>query len=348
MERFGWKRTQGRNAISRKQGMMVMLMACLVVGTSFGLVHADSFMDKLKEAAKKNAQKNREQQRQQQSQQQQQPQPPQQQEQQEPQQRPAAAQAGQTTTIKSFDIRDVALGMSQPEADALLRKLYPDFHVVPVNYRGYGQQWTGVLLAMPKTKNKDEVVLVDFAQPPLPRKVIAITRYKEFPSNATPSLENVESSLTEKYGQWSKGEETKRAGYRKLYGWWTNPSPNSCVNERLTATFGRLKKIIDAEGLSRVLGDAYGDPGQYVTAFREFVPLNSDVAACGKQVAAEVKHRPDQHLTPVNSMVVVVADFATLHESEVEFKQDGQELQRGKGHQRRAARWQTRSVVPVQ
>jgi hypothetical protein len=187
-----------------------------------------------------------------------------------------------------------------------------------------------VLVAMPKGKHKDEVVLVDFAQPPLPRQVIAVTRYKEFPSNATPSLENVEAGLVEKYGAWTKDEATKRAGSRKLYGWWMNQSPGSCVNERLSATFGRLKKVIDADGLSRVLGDAYGDPGQYVTPFRDYVPLKADVAACGKQVAAELHFRPDQHLSPVNKLVVVVADFATFYESEVEFSKMAKDYEQQK------------------
>ncbi len=303
--------------------ILLALMTVVILDATPAVVHAQSFMDKFKEAAKKNAEKKQKQQRQPQSQQQ----PQQQQEQKTspqqqgqgapPAERPAAA--GPLAEIRSFDIRDIALGMSQTEVKGLLHTLYPDFHIAPINYKSYGQQWTGVLIAMPKAKNKDEVVLVDFAQPPLARTVVAVTRYKEFPSNATPSLENVEASLLEKYGQWAKGEATKRAGFRKLYGWWTNPSSQSCVNERLSATFGRLKKIVDAEGLSRVLGDAYGDPGQYVTPFRDYVPLKSDVAGCGKQVAAELNYRPDQHLSPVNKMVVVVADFAKFFESEDEF-----------------------------
>jgi hypothetical protein len=209
--------------------------------------------------------------------------------------------------------------MGLAETEAALRELYPDFHVVPINYDSYGRRWTGVLAAMPKAKHKDEVVLVDLTQPPAAQTVIAVTRYKEFPADATPSLENVEGSLQEKYGPWAKGEATTRGGYRKLYGWWGNPSPRSCVDEKLSATFGRLHKIVEEDGLSRVLGDAYGDPAQYVTPFRDYVNLDPQTAACGKQVSVDLGYRPDQHLSPVNRMVAVVADFEAYRASEVAF-----------------------------
>jgi hypothetical protein len=302
--------------------MAVITPLLLVVPLS---VQAESVWDKIKAAAEKNKQQQQQQQRQPQQRQTTAPAPA------ATRTAPAAAAAGAPVQIKSFDVRDVALGMSPAEAEKILRKHYPGYHVIPLQFKGYGQEWVGVLAAMPKTKHKDEVVLVDFAQPPQARKVIAVTRYKEFPANATPSLENVEKSLVEKYGNWSKGEATTRAGYRKIYGWWTGQSRSACIDERLSATFGRLREILQSDGLSRVLGDAYGNPSQYIKPFRNYVNLKPELAACGRQVAANLDYRPDRDFSPVGKMVTVVADFGTYYESEVAFTKMAKDYEYRKG-----------------
>ena len=207
--------------------------------------------------------------------------------------------------------------MNISQAEQVLKSKYPGFHVVPINYKSYGQQWTGIMAAMPKTKHKDEVVLVDFNQPPLEDKVIAITRYKEFPANATPSLENLENSLVKKYGKWTQADATTRAGYRKIYNW--RSSQRQCIGEKLYASFGRLREIVDEGTLSRVLGDAYGDPSQYIKGFREHAELNTQTPTCQKQITVEVHYRPDQNLSPVNKLIVVVADFPAYFNSEVAY-----------------------------
>lgn len=207
--------------------------------------------------------------------------------------------------------------MNISQVEKTLRSQYPDYHVVPINYKSYGQQWTGILAAMPKAKHKDEVVLVDFTQPPLKDRAIAITRYKEYPANATPSLENLEKSLRKKYGKWTQADATTRAGYRKIYNWRASQKP--CIGEKLYASFGRLRQIVDEGTLSRVLGDAYGDPSQYITGFREHAELSAQTPFCNKQIAVEVHYRPDQNLSPVNKLITVVADFPSYYNSEVAY-----------------------------
>lgn len=222
-----------------------------------------------------------------------------------------------SSKIKSFDVTGISLGMGLGEVEENLRQKYPDYSVLPINYQGYGQKWTGILAAMPNTKHKTEVILVDFTQPPLKDKAIAISRYKEYPADATPSLENLEKSLRQKYGKWTSAETTQRAGYRKIYSW--HRGKDSCIGENLYTSFGRMKKIVDGDSLSRVLGDAYGDPSQYVTGFRDYVDLNQQTAACGRQITVEVNYRPDQQFEPVNKLIVVVANFKAYVRSEVAF-----------------------------
>lgn len=265
-----------------------------------GQVQAESFWDKLKNATQESLKK-------------------QQQQQQDSSSLQSAPAAGVSTVIKTYDIQGISLGMSTSEVEQLLRKNYPEYVVFPINYDSYGKKWTGILAAMPKTKHKDEVVLVDFTQPPLKDAAIAITRYKEFPAQATPSLENLEKSLVEKYGEWTSANATTRAGYRKIYNWWTGNAQGTCINDRLSATFGRLREILDEGSLSRVLGDSYGDPGQYVKAFRDYAQFSPQTPVCDKQVTVEINYRPDQSFSPVNKLIVVVADFPAYYDSEVEF-----------------------------
>jgi len=294
--------------LKEKEVFSVVIILVMLTAVIPDNVYAESFWDKVKAAAKKS-----------QEQQQQKQQQTQQQKQQGTAQRQAAPTSANSTKIKSYDVRGISLGMSPAEVEKVLRKRYPGYHIIPINYTGYGTKWMGVLTAMPKTKHKDEVVLVDFAQPPLKSKVISITRYKEFPANATPSLENVEKGLADKYGKWTKADATTRAGYRKIYGWWTNQKSSSCINEKLSATFGRVKEIIEEDALSRVIGDAYGDPSQYITSFRQYADLNTQTPSCGKQVTAEINYRPDQNMSPVNKLITVVADFPAFYDSEVAF-----------------------------
>jgi len=300
-------------------GLIVAMTLAMVPAHSY----AKSFWDKVKDAAKKSQQ-----QQQQNSQQQN-----------TAQQRQAAAP--NSTKIKSFDVLGISLGMDKDKVEKLLRKKYPDYHVIPINYTAFGQKWTGMIAAMPKTKHKNEVVYVDFALPPLKRKVIAITRYKEYPSNATPSLKNVEKGLTNKYGAWTKGEATTRAGYRKIYEWWMNQSPRSCVNEKLHTTFGRLREVIEEGSLSRVLGDTYGDPTQFIKPFRDYATINAQTASCGKQVTAEVIYRPDLSFSPVNKLITVVADFSAYFNSEVAFSKIGKAY-----NQRKAAGAMQKGGIP--
>jgi len=327
-------------ALSNMKKMPLILAMLLILAASPGTVHAESFLDKLKAAVEKTQQQ--QQQQTQQTQQQRQQASPQ------PQSAPAVAQpqpqqqrqvatqnqsvqtTGPVKEIKSFDIRDISLGMTPEEAEKALRKIYPDFNIVPVGFDSYGQKWIGILAAMPKTENRDEVVLVDFTQPPSALKVIAVTRYKEFPATATPSLDNVESGLIEKYGQWSKGLATTRGGYHKDYGWWTNQSQNTCIDEKLSNTWGRLKDITQKNSLSRVLGDAYGHAGRYIKPFRDYVSNDPRIASCGKQIAVNLGYRPDQTFSPVNKMITVVADYAAYYESETAFTEMAEGLEKRK------------------
>ncbi len=269
-----------------------ILLLTLAVGLA-GPAQAENLWDKLKAAAK--------------------------QAQQQSSQRSSPASAANTTQIKSFDVLGLALGMGFAEAEAVLKKKFPDYHVLPVNYRGFGQEWAGLLVAMPKTKHKSEVVLVDFTLPPLERRVIAITRYKEFPPSATPSLQNVEKGLRNKYGAWTRAELAKRGASRKIYGWWTTRQPSTCFDEKLYAQWGRLREIVDEGTLSRVLGDAYGDITQFVKPFRKFASINANTPHCGKQIIAEAGLLAQQNMVLTNKLVTVVADFPAYLQSEVAF-----------------------------
>ncbi len=221
------------------------------------------------------------------------------------------------TGIQSFDIRGVSLGMNLSTVEQVLRASYPDFDVVPINYKGYGQTWTGILAALPRGKHKHEVILVDFNQPPLEDRAIAITRYKEYPADATPSLQNLEAGLLKKYGPWSSADATTRAGYRKIYSW--RPGERACIGDKLYASYGRLRQIVDEGTVGRVLGDAYGDPSQYITAFRQHVEPGPETPACDKQIAIEVSYRPDQNPSPVNKLITVIADFPAYYDSELAY-----------------------------
>lgn len=305
---------RGSTRVGRWWPLTCLVVLCLASTAGHG---GNDFWDQLKKTIEEKQKKN---QQQQQVQQQQQKNQGQQAGQQSNQAANAVQQASiPETRIKAFDIRGLELGMDLAAVSDLLKSQYPDYAVMPLNYKSYGQQWTGVLAAMPRSKHKSEVILVDFSQPPSPARAIAITRYKEFPANATPSLENLETSLRKKYGGWTKAEPTQRGGYRKIYNWRT--TPEACIGERLYATFGRMQKIIKEDGLSRVLGDAYGDASQYVTAFREYAELNNKTPTCQKQIAVEASYRPDLNLSPVNRIVTVVADFEAYYKAEVGFSQ---------------------------
>ncbi|MEC4889191.1 MAG: hypothetical protein RI101_03945 [Nitrospira sp.] len=231
-------------------------------------------------------------------------------------------------TIKSKDVIGITIGMGVTEVKDLLSAKFPSSSNFPINFDSYGKQWIGQYASLPVAmmkknntfdKKADEVVIVDFSNPPVKQEVLAVAKYQSYPNDKTPGLLATETGLIEKYGQWDKREEKGGANY---YYWGINSQTNSsCIPLQLIDPSYRLKDLVRGESAQAVICQAYGTWGQCIKPVRNYISLDLSLKGCGVQAAAYVRFTSKQskEVSPVTEIATFVVDLNRLYDSEIAF-----------------------------
>lgn len=179
-----------------------------------------------------------------------------------------SASSSAAHALKSNDVMGIAIGMSVTEVKKLLNDKFPSNSNFPIDFDSYGKQWIGQYVSLPAwmikknnvfDKKANEVVAIDFSNPPLKQEVLAVAKFQSYPNDKTPSLSATETGLIEKYGQWDKKDERGATIY---YFWGRNPS---CIPIQLLEVIDlccRLKELVRGDSSQSVICQAYGVWGQ--------------------------------------------------------------------------------------
>ncbi len=114
-----------------------------------------------------------------------------------------AAPPGGVIGSKLPDTNGVHLGMTQDEAIAVMRRLYPDHLTIYYDKAPTGAVWTGRLSGTTDVScpNGCETMEVALSMPPSPVQVVAIQRTINLAAGKQPTLDNTIASLRQKYGK---------------------------------------------------------------------------------------------------------------------------------------------------
>jgi hypothetical protein len=231
-------------------------------------------------------------------------------------------------TLKSNDVFGISLGMNIDEVKSALAERLPSSSNFPINFDAYGSKWIGLYVSLPAAvtksdnnfnKKADEVVIVDFAYPPSKQEVLAVTKFKSYPKDKTPSLMATEKSLIDKYGPWSKVTENRGSNY---YYWGLDQkSGNSCVPVQLADPMYRLSDLVRAEGSQAVICQAYGKWSQCIKPVRTYFTANMPLKGCGVQAAASVRFiaKESKDVSPVSEIETFIVDLNKMADNEAAF-----------------------------
>lgn len=247
-------------------------------------------------------------------------------------------------TLKTNDVMGIRVGMSVKMVGRELNNKFPSFSNFPIQYKGYGHQWTGIYASLPPnmTKNNhtlsekaNEATIVDFSTPPLSQKVIAVERYKRFPINKTPSLLAVEKDLREKYGPWRHMTHSDTAGIENYYFWGPlSAGKQACLDSSIVAPYNRFQDLIN-NGSNSVYcqnADTYNGWGLCIKPVSKYLNFQSLSNKCGTQAAAYVGYewKGSKATSPVTEIVTFVIDVKKMLNSEKSFSKLAKKYNRSK------------------
>lgn len=250
-----------------------------------------------------------------------------------------SVRASSASGSTSRDVAGIKIGMGVADAKKALQAKSRSSAQLPINFDSYGRKWTGMYLSIPAevakidnrfNKKSDEVVVVDFSNPPAAQKVLAVQRYKRYPKDKTPSLAATESGLIEKYGQWDMVKTDRGANY---YYWGRSAKTGAtCIPVKLVDPGYRLDDFIDAETSRAVICQGYGTWGQCIKPVRDYLDFNSALAGCGVQIAAYVRYlnKETKETSPVSEIGTFIADLSGAAASENAFSEMARQYENNK------------------
>lgn len=243
------------------------------------------------------------------------------------------------TNRSSYDVSGIKIGMSVMEVKKALSGRPSSSSSFPVNFDSYGQKWIGMYASLPAevvkidnrfNKKSDDVVIADFSNPPLKQKVLAVTKYKSYSKDKTPSLAATEASLIEKYGWWDLAKTDRGANF---YFWGRNARTGAtCITVKLADPVYRLGDLIRAESTTSVICQGYGKWGQCIKPARDYIDFNKPLKGCGVQASAYVRYanQGSKETSPVSEIGTFVADFDGISDSEDAFSEMAQKYEKNK------------------
>lgn len=229
---------------------------------------------------------------------------------------------------RAHDVIGIRLGMSPAEVKKALDKSLPSSSNFVIRSEGYGRNWDGLYVSLPAevtkrdnrfNKKADEVVIVDFANPPGAQKALAVVRYKRYAKDKTPSLASAEASLVEKYGPWNDMRTIRGANH---YYWGRHPrTGTSCLPVKWVDPVYRLKDLTEAEGSTSVICQGYGKWDQCVKPARGLIEFSTELRGCGIQAGAYVRftQQGGKDSSPVTELQTFIADVDGMLANEIAF-----------------------------
>lgn len=241
---------------------------------------------------------------------------------------PASETANKPGGPRAQDVMGIRLGMSVAEVKKALGKSHPSSSNFVIRSEGYGKEWDGLYVSLPAevtkrdnrfNKKADEVVIVDFSNPPGAQKALAVVRYKRYAKDKTPSLAATEASLVEKYGPWDDMRTIRGANH---YTWGRHPrTGTSCLPVKWVDPVYRLKDLTEAEGSTSVICQGYGKWDQCVKPARGLIEFSTELRGCGVQAGAYVRftQKGGKDSSPVTELQTFIADVDGMLANEIAF-----------------------------